>query len=321
MTTSKRAIYLHLGAHRTGTTSLQDTFRANRAMLKKENIISHRLHDFPDLRFGLIKARSPDPSTRNCSEEVKENSRVYYQKCFSKILDISREVPSVFFSYEGFLGDIYLDRTKTLYPYTDLFCKELMNCEELYNVKAGFCIRDYESFIISTYKFAVRNGYVISLEEYVSEIDIEKLSWVNVVTRLAETFGQNFMFWQFNTFKINSSFLLKRILSALVQDADALYEHMTLPNNHANSTGGAMSVEVQRAINLALSKFDKSEINISNLRTSINRHVANYLSKNEEEPLTLLDKKLSKILQQKYQDDLNLLSSKYGSFMLEHSGF
>lgn len=299
-----KRLYLHLGAHRTGSTYIQEFFRRNADRFSQEGVVYRRLHDFPALRKKVLAARR---------DKVRLESA--YAEVFNEVESLLSSADSVFFSYEGFLGDIYLDRSGVIYPDTEVFCRSLASFLERLvpdvEIRAGFCTRSYASFITSTYMYAVRQGYTMSLDEYLRKIDVDRVSWVEVVNRLKEVLGANLTLWDFDQFKRDPWAVLHQLIECLGVDADALYSKLDIDSKASNSTAGVHSVEVQRSFNQSLSKADVPESVRKKVRAGVNRKITQLLAKHDTK-LEIDDPKLLEFLNRRYASDLSHMENFHG---------
>ena len=161
-------LYLHIGTHKTGTTSLQTFFRDNSALLKKKGIVYPKTGR---ARMGahhhLISAISvpPHPEFKpkksftdyiaELNNEVAEDARCLIStEILNEIIDFSR-----------------LELFKTVAK----------------KVKIIVYLRRQDHFLESGYSFEVRRGYTMSFAHYCTEWS---LNYADLCGRYADIFGK-----------------------------------------------------------------------------------------------------------------------------------
>lgn len=301
-----KKLYLHLGAHRTGTTFIQDFFSRNLTRINQEGLKYKRLHDYPKLRTKLVSARND-----------KSKLRKIYFEIFREIELLLLANDNVFFSYEGFLGDINLSRSKALYPDSELFCKcfneFIQGLSVNINVCGGFCIRPYDSLIISTYLYTVRQGSTLTLSEYIEKVEIERCSWPVILKPLIGTFGGNMDLWDFNTFKRDPWLILSHVFKYFNIDPKVIRNELHLKREPSNPTAGVNSLEFQLAFNSSLSQIPVNKETQRKVVTSVNKHITQLLLENDES-IVIADTQLTTLLKSRYNEEL-LAISEYSSWI------
>lgn len=193
-------VYLHLGAHKTGTSYIQrclkesqDFFDKHESMLllHRENIDESMVKDLMQWRKAE-KAHKPPKSLDAYFQRIAQDDR-----------------DSCLLSYEGFLGTMDIGSSGTIYPHTqrvlDVMTKNLAN----QNIKVAFAVRSYSDYIESVYKWMLKKGLKAArqpFDEYLKGVDLQEISWVPVVNALRETFGEeNVLVWSQEKFQSDSA--------------------------------------------------------------------------------------------------------------------
>ena len=190
------AVHLHLGAHKTATTYMQQKLRFNNQLLAKNNIVF--------LGPGLIK-----PTLRkSINSNTSINSSVdlsLYKNIFAG--NTTFPVKHLILSDENILGFIrYLYEEGKIYPHLKKrmqLVKEIFLTYTTHPLKIFFCIRDYGTFIPSSYCEFIQHNPFIPFSEFISRVDINTdISWVSMLDIFAEVFGaENIILWKYEDFR------------------------------------------------------------------------------------------------------------------------
>ncbi|MBB78569.1 MAG: hypothetical protein CL844_06160 [Crocinitomicaceae bacterium] len=231
-------IYFHIGFHKTGTTWLQ-----NKLFLNTEhfNLINNHTHPWNDeLMKYIITTHTNDFEKDKLLELIKPKIKK------DKINIISAERLSGHPYSAG--NDIKLIAEKIYKTFP--------------SAKIIIVTRDYDSFIISTFKQIVKEGYPGSFQQY-----INRNQWFfpttpkhyfdhkNTVQLYKDLFNdQNILELNFNTFKSDKKIFLKSISKFIEKELNI---NITEHNHIVNKTYSNNRI---RAIKF-LNKFRKSEYN------------------------------------------------------------
>lgn len=240
-------IFLHLGAHKTATTYMQNLFQSNERFFSardtrlvfKRTLIRHGLHQFMSWRNNVERSLVADRPAKLVN--------------FFAELAASKS-KSVFISYEGLLGSMQLGRSRIIYPAAEQTIEVIKESCQGNNVKVVFCVRGYADFIESTYNWLVKNGSGKSFDEYISGVAVEELSWKPVVNALRDNFGdENVLFWKYEDYKDNYKYINSSLLDFLYDGAgegELLYEE----NSDKNVSLGKHYMNLMVAINKLINR-------------------------------------------------------------------
>ncbi|MGM0826319.1 MAG: sulfotransferase domain-containing protein [Pseudomonadota bacterium] len=207
-------IYLHLGAHKTASTYMQRFFKANERLFKRRDV---------ELVFKKKLMRNGMGKLFRWHYKVSRGRNAAFPQAFKSYLESlgDSKSESIFISYEGLLGRMDLSKTKTIYPSCHLSVNHLADSFSNKNVKVVFCIRNYADFIESSYKWLVGSGRSLSFDEYIREVDLEKISWLPIIEALIETFGKNnVVFWRYEDYKANYKVINHKLLNFFFSDVN-----------------------------------------------------------------------------------------------------
>jgi hypothetical protein len=184
-------VFFHLGAHKTGSSFIQDNLGGNKKKLRRQGWRFVRLRrDYRPAHDEIVEMREGKtlPAARVLDEFFAE-MRV--------------ETRNLLISSEGFLGDMSIVANRgVLYPHHQAMLARLKNGVAGKDIAIGFCIRDFGSYLESTYSQLVLAGETCDFAHYLAAASVEKLSWLPVIEHMIEMFGlPNVRIWLFEDFK------------------------------------------------------------------------------------------------------------------------
>ncbi|NCC60772.1 MAG: hypothetical protein EOM12_07480 [Verrucomicrobiae bacterium] len=181
-----KKLVLHLGAHKTGSTFIQNTMKENSSLL---NSCGVKYFGGEDARINFTRnIVYPVVGLRESSFSENELEA----QCRLLLSEKLEKYNSMFLSNENVLG--FCDLIKSsgyIYPKSDQILRFLSKLTDSWDVKLVFLIRNYAEFIESTYVQKIKEGFTYDFEDYQSECSLIKVSWVPIVKRMREIFGGN----------------------------------------------------------------------------------------------------------------------------------
>jgi len=190
------AIHLHLGAHKTASTYMQQKLRYNRQLLANNNILF--------LGPGMIK-----PTLRLAINSDTSIDRSVNLSLFDQIFSGKTpfHVKRVLLSDENILGFIrYLYEEGIIYPRLKnrmQLIKEFFLTYSTHPLKIFFCIRNYNTFIPSSYCEFIQNNPFILFSEFIGKVDVNTdISWLSMLDIFEGVFGaENITLWKYEEFR------------------------------------------------------------------------------------------------------------------------
>lgn len=190
------AIHLHLGAHKTASTYIQQKLRHNRQVLIRNNILFLGPKIIkPTLRLAIV-------SDTHIDHRVDTS---IYRNIFSGKSPFP--VERLILSDENILGFIrYLYEEGEIYPRLrkrmQLIKSFFLNYSKV-PIKIFFCIRNYNTFIPSSYCEFIWHNPFIPFSEFISKVNINTdISWLSIVGDLEAVFGaENITLWKYEDFR------------------------------------------------------------------------------------------------------------------------
>ena len=179
-----QSAHLHLGAHKTATTSFQRLLAVNAKRLREEfgvvNVRSQQFHAFEAYRL-ISHARAG----RDVEDAAVESARAQLAS------EIGGRGLSVILSHEGLIGQHNLNTDGGMYPGVGAATAVIARVFADFRTSVSFVIRAQPAFLESTYMQAAHYGNFLPFDEYVSGIDLASMSWRRVVTAMREAFGDD----------------------------------------------------------------------------------------------------------------------------------
>lgn len=169
--TSKKNLLIHVGAHKTATTYLQNTLKRN-----KDNLLERKLLYIPleDMRNGITAVINDDSVT---AEETFEKIISY--------ADIS-DIDNILLSDENILGsfgDIFWNQK--IAPNIQNRVKKLRLAFKDYNIRIFLTIRSYDAYYASIYcEFLRHFKKFISFQKFMGDFDYLRFNWSIIVRDL-----------------------------------------------------------------------------------------------------------------------------------------
>jgi len=188
-------VILHIGAHRTGTTSLQRALQQNQHNLKKNGVAFWGPRQTRGGRFsGLLRATDADDA--ETKRLIGRNRGVISLECDRLAKQGTRRL---IVSEENILGSMRHNlRTSLLYPglptrlarFADLFGSKL--------TRVGLSIRPYDRYWASALAFTMPMGVPAPVEGDLDRLVTQPRSWRQVISDVARVFpGVEIAVWDF----------------------------------------------------------------------------------------------------------------------------
>jgi sulfotransferase family protein len=285
-------VYLHLGAHKTGTKYQQAWLAANREFLAAQGS-----------RF--VPGRRIQADVRRWRwNPSRENIPPSLPKLFTELTNLRRR--SCVLSWEGMLGPMDLKATRTIYPHSRVILEVLHDQLRDSNTKVAYAVRDYGDWVESSYKWMVRLNRSYTFEEYMEGVELDALTWVTTVTAMRELFGaENVLVWSHEAYRRDSATGDEELLRFLYgADAD-LSKVKRLDSEERNTSPNAKGFEFARGVHHLLEQSDLfSKADRKHLNPLLRRFVTQHFDREfDPEPPVFLDETTRKYLTSRYEAD------------------
>jgi hypothetical protein len=220
-------VHIHLGAHKTATTFIQNGLAQQHDWLRERHIAYIPLHrlrqEFTPCFWELTNGQATDPVALMARMRTLLLANVEasgYKVGDTRLLILSEE------NLLGALGALY--HRGVLYP--DL-AKRMQYLAEIFQgceVQAFLSVRNYRDFYASAYAEVLRQGWVKPMDQFVAKLDLSGNTWPNVVAAIEAALGPVTV-WPYEQFRSHTG----EIISALLQTevgADFLGKQIVRPS-------------------------------------------------------------------------------------------
>lgn len=183
-------IHVHLGAHKTATTYIQNTLEKNLDRLNAQDI------DFIPLQE--MREQITVSAVRNDAEGVNQIRTAVHDRLCAKprtrLLILSDE------NLVGFPGNLVRDGA--LYPRISENVASLMEALSDFDCYYYFSVRSYETFLPSMYAEILVHRPFLTFFEYMATVDPETVSWRHVIGRLCGSIApKRLSLWDYAEFR------------------------------------------------------------------------------------------------------------------------
>lgn len=197
---------LHIGAHKTGTTQLQDILE-----LQRENLHSQGLDYLPREEVRAAKLKRVVMNQKFRAFSVNR----WRKKSFD---DHTRKMRSnnktVLISEENIIGNVTDLLTNPLYPNIERNISAWAGLFENNSVSIYFSIRNYASLLVSAYSEVIREGQILPPihQYYENFLHADRPNWSNVVDRIVHAWPKaKLRIWSLETYSQHKFEILERV--------------------------------------------------------------------------------------------------------------
>lgn len=215
-------LFLHLGAHKTATTMLQNVLKHNEKELERRGLARIKIQ--PRHLFWHF--------FRDADREAFKKRRRTLQR---KLHQYAETWQHAVLSSETMFGTSDLEGVDRFYPLADTSLRVMAQLTDGLDRKVIFYIRKQDDFIEASFinrlqtlatsihlnhASLLRDTTWSSFEHYLGTFSPENLSWLNLANRMAEHFGrENIIIRPFETLKHGKSAYTERFLSPMCDTA------------------------------------------------------------------------------------------------------
>lgn len=188
-------LFLHFGAHKTATTSLQMFFHSNQKRLKKSGITYIMPSELNNQ--GLIQFLHGHPSQPLANSEA-------HAKFLANIVRRAG-TPNILISHESFFSYAGDPRKAPIYPTAQkgLERLKLINCFR--EIRMAFTLREPAAFLQSIFLQNLGNIFTGTLGDYLEQIDVANLSWLPLYRKVEEASLGHVNWFVFEDLKANGA--------------------------------------------------------------------------------------------------------------------
>lgn len=167
-----KKLFIHIGTHKTGSTALQSTLRANIRLLRK--------YDYSYITDDKAQSHNVrEIASENTEELVNEKDRL------CKIIQ-KQSSTNIVLSSERYFGNY-----KNSYSGINQIAYNLRFVTQPYETKIIVYFRRQDTFIESLYTQTIQDGQSWSFKEFADAIDFENFDWKQLIKPYVEHFGRD----------------------------------------------------------------------------------------------------------------------------------
>ncbi|MGB5714316.1 MAG: hypothetical protein WBM44_25820 [Waterburya sp.] len=243
---SKKAqLFIHIGTHKTGTTSIERVLRQYRNELRKEGLVYlplppevNQFQPLKELDVEIIKSYK-----KNLNRQIKENQR--------------RENRDIRFlmSYEGFSGN-----PLTGYNNAGIIAEHLKQITDNMDVCIIVYLRRQDNFLESMYTQEVHEGESYSFESFLENSSAFSFDWERFLSCYCDHFGrENIVVRRYDkAFLPESDSLLKDFFNILGIDIQKIVSQNNIPA--LNRGYSRDTLEIARLSNPYLNRVERRRL-------------------------------------------------------------
>ncbi|WP_349789838.1 hypothetical protein [Chromohalobacter israelensis] len=252
-----KKVYLHIGAHKSASKTIQRNIAKNSEFFKQVNGISHIMSQ--DLNGSDFARHFTEISGHRLpSDSFDFDESIELARLFIEDLINSTATEDVLLSWEGILGSSALDKYEGIYTHSSIVSKSLAYIFRSYPVRILMVTRQQDTFIESCYLQQIKEGRCLSFDEFVENIDVNKLSWKVIADDLNRAFRKKLCVVPFEFIKVlGTGQFLNKTLSYLFE-REIKIDGINLIDQ-ANGSMSNYGVEMARALYPHLSDQGLSE--------------------------------------------------------------
>lgn len=187
-------VVLHLGAHKTGTSLIQKYLRDRPAELARMRLtFLTRTTTNEVVGWGMKPLEAPerlrDAVRQAAGARVILGHRVPLPRALPWIA--GGAVRTVVVSHENALGRPFVEGTAGLYPRAEQRLGGIVGALQGHRLRLVYYLRSQAQFLESYYLQMIHQGSSATFREWLSDIDLDAISWAPLVETLAEAVGHD----------------------------------------------------------------------------------------------------------------------------------
>lgn len=251
-------IYIHLGAHKSASTTLQRNLRINSKALYREYGLDY--YGSQEIHTSDLGNHFKRLSKSRLEEKDEYDNSILNAKNELKRLIKSSSGGDILMSWEGFLGHSALDLYGGIYTHSDMVADSIKKIFSDYDIRLLLVVRRQDSFIESCYLQQIKETRSLGFQEFTGEIDIKFISWLKVFNSFSSLFPNSVCICPFEYIRsVGAKGFLEYCLSSLLNfNFDASRFEIL---EQANASFSKEGVEISRDLLPEVSKKHRSELN------------------------------------------------------------
>lgn len=193
-------IYIHFGAHKSASTTIQRTLRKSEDYLRERGfkyLESSTIHSKP---LGLhFRSLAKTDSLNVCQyQQSLDDAKNYVNELMSSV-----DEEKVIISYEGFCGGSALDQYGGIYRHQERIAESVREIFSDYRPKIVFIIRRQDEFLESCYLQQIKEGRILDFSSFKNSINVEGLQWNPMLDNFSQIYKDDFSVIPFELLKLH----------------------------------------------------------------------------------------------------------------------
>ncbi|MEM9813980.1 MAG: hypothetical protein AAF913_15070 [Pseudomonadota bacterium] len=195
---------LHGGVHKTGTTHIQYTMRANKALLREEGIAFLDPRELRPVTSQFFRSADPHFSAEDVARLKPRLARILQWG----------QAPVTILSQENMIGVLpHFATHGTLYPTAHGVLACLAKLLPAPVTSVHLCLRDFASFLPSAYVEVLRARPFMTFETFTAKADLASLSWQPLIGAFQTVFpGARIEVWSYRAFTADNAAMIDALL-------------------------------------------------------------------------------------------------------------
>lgn len=286
-------IHIHLGVHKTATTFIQNWLATHQPFLKDHAIAYVPLEKLrKQFTQDFWKILNNRPSMN--SEAIAQLRELLFEEAAACGYDLGTTRLFVL-SEENLLGSLSSLHSKgKFYPDLDRRMRLLGRLFEGYELQPFMALRSYSEFYPSAYAEMLRHDQIQTFDAYLEGLDLAGNSWPKIVKGIESVLGP-VQLWTYERFKDNSH----RVLTALLQ----------IPIDVDMIDKGSMVRQSLTQQGLDIAMRCRDILSDAEMKRLVNLLADKMIYETPGQKIAIQDHKIIGLLNEKYQHDLERLSS------------
>jgi len=256
-------LVLHVGAHKTGTTLIQQVMRQRRKALLDHGVFFTEHQDPLALEVRLLNAIRAMSDIPNPGPGIGKRFARYFQ--LVREVGENSNCANALMTSEELLGYSLprsaeeVDTVPSLYGNAGVALRVIADNSGMDDVLPVIYIREQASWLESQFRERVKNGGSHSFEEFLAYTDLSKLSWEPVVDEIRSIFGQ-VVVRKYDLGRVDGRTFVQNFLDLVDPDLGLAIDVPDLGGAFSNQSLSAVGVELGQAVNGILSGHDRTKM-------------------------------------------------------------
>ena len=256
-------LVLHVGAHKTGTTLIQQVLRQRRKALLDTGVFFTEHQDPLALEVRLLNAIRAMSDIPNPGPGISKR----FARYFSLVRELggNSNADVAVMSSEELLGYSLprsaeeVETIDALYGNAGVACRVIAETSGMDEVIPVLYIREQAGWLESQFRERIKMGGSQSFEEFLAYTDLSKLSWEPVVDQIHDAFGQ-VLVRRYDLSTVGGVHFVENFLDIVRPGLGKEVDVPALGGAYSNESLSAVGVELARSVNGILSGHDRTKM-------------------------------------------------------------